>query len=80
MELAVQDNGPGIDPATLDEIRLNLERRDRRKVGLYNVNGRIRLQFGVAYGLLIDSQGAGTLVTIRLPIDAASVVEAHSNT
>jgi sensor histidine kinase YesM len=79
MELAVQDNGPGIDPATLDEIRLNLERRDRRKVGLYNVNGRIRLQFGVAYGLLIDSQGAGTLVTIRLPIDAASVLEAHSN-
>jgi sensor histidine kinase YesM len=76
MELAVQDNGSGIDPATLDEIRLNLERRDRRKVGLYNVNGRIRLQFGAAYGLLIDSQGAGTLVTIRLPIDTTASLEA----
>ena len=36
--------------------------------GLYNVNERIRLNFGDDYGIRIDSKyGEGTCVTIRLP-------------
>ena len=38
-------------------------------VGLFNVNRRIKLNFGEEYGLHITSSpGHGTLVTLTLPI------------
>lgn len=41
----------------------------RRGIGLPNVHRRLALQYGEEYGLRIDSlQGAGTTVTIALPI------------
>ncbi|MCU6711921.1 histidine kinase [Paenibacillus sp. J5C_2022] len=78
LEIAVRDNGPGIEPSKLEELRLQLDKRDRRKVGLYNVNSRIKLHFGTEFGLRIESRGTGTTVTLRLPLHKARAMEAYS--
>lgn len=63
---AVCDNGGGIPPETLLTI-LDDERCGR--IGLQNVHRRIRLMYGEAYGLSIESApGRGTRVTVRLPL------------
>ncbi|WP_409342543.1 sensor histidine kinase [Paenibacillus sp. MBLB4367] len=79
IELTITDNGPGIGRKTLDDIRRNLDRRDRRNIGLYNVNSRIKLHFGNRYGLSVDSEGTGTTVAIRLPYRRSDSVEAYPN-
>ncbi|MBO9607899.1 MAG: histidine kinase [Paenibacillaceae bacterium] len=67
--LSVADNGPGIAPERLAVLRERLRDGGRDNVGLYNVHSRLRLQFGEACGLAIDSTpGAGTVVTLRLPL------------
>jgi two-component system sensor histidine kinase YesM len=66
--LEVTDNGVGMDEATSKSL-LRTERKGMMTVmGMYNVNKRIQLNFGPAYGLSIHSElGKGTTVTIRLP-------------
>ena len=40
----------------------------RDRIGLRNVNRRLKLYFGEAYGLIVDStEGRGTVVTVILP-------------
>lgn len=42
--------------------------KERRKIGVSNVNDRIQLNFGREYGLHIDSHpGEGTTCTLTLP-------------
>lgn len=72
--ISISDNGIGIQEDKLEELQFNLEQhaaeltKHGRKVGLYNVQSRIRLYYGDPYGIGIDSkEGAGTTVTIRLP-------------
>ncbi len=77
-EITVRDNGPGIESDKLEKIRFYLNRRDHRKIGLYNVNSRIRLHFGEEFGLWIESSGSGTIVTLRLPIPREYLMEAHA--
>ena len=63
--LDVRDNGVGFSQTT--------ERQDNSKVrlggvGLDNVNQRLKLYYGEAYGLAIHSElGTGTTVTLKLP-------------
>jgi sensor histidine kinase YesM len=72
--LTVSDNGVGIPPEKLEQIRATLESgtdsslRGAEHIGLTNVNARIRLMFGGEdYGLTIDSDpNAGTSITVRL--------------
>ena len=70
-EIYVKDNGMGMDKARLEEVRRGIKDASEEKnavYGLYNVNERIRLNFGDDYGISIDSKyGEGTCVTIRLP-------------
>lgn len=67
----VRDNGAGMDETRLKEVRESLlqDSTDKSVIyGLYNVNERIRLNFGDEYGLSIDSNlNSGTDVTIHLP-------------
>jgi two-component system sensor histidine kinase YesM len=67
----VRDNGAGMDENRLKEVRDSLlqESSDKSAIyGLYNVNERIRLNFGDEYGITIDSKlDKGTDVTIYLP-------------
>ncbi len=40
-----------------------------RHIGLYNVNKRITLVYGEAYGVEIESEyGKGTTITLKLPL------------
>ena len=72
--LSVTDNGVGIPPEKLEQIRATLESgtelslRGAEHIGLTNVNARIRLMFGGEdYGLTIDSDpDTGTSITVRL--------------
>lgn len=68
--LTVQDNGPGIPAERLAEIRTALEAPQHTGsfFGLYNVHRRLRLMYGSAYGLQLESTPeVGTTVVIRLP-------------
>ena len=71
--LTVWDNGEGIAPTDLEELRRRLERgmdtegRDG-SIGLHNVHTRIHKTFGGDYGVTIDSRdGEGTSVYVRFP-------------
>ena len=66
--LRVEDNGVGITPRRLIQLREAMERDERVGFGLSAVNQRLRLQFGPEYGLGLDStEGQGTTVTARIP-------------
>ena len=69
--LRITDNGRGMTPERLEQVREGIRNRNVRETdiyGLYNVNERIRLNFGENYGITITSTyGEGTCVTVRLP-------------
>jgi len=68
--IAIRDNGKGMSKLELQRLRKRLDNRDHKpeRIGLYNVNQRIRLKFGPEYGLKIRSKpGEFTSVYIVLP-------------
>lgn len=66
--LQVTDDGVGIPPERLEQLRRAMERQERVGFGLAAVHERLRLFFGPGYGLSISSQsGVGTTVTVRIP-------------
>ena len=69
--LYVRDNGIGMTQERLNEVRAGLQKLSytgKEIYGLYNVNERIRLNFGETYGISIESTyGEGTCVSISLP-------------
>ncbi|WP_164821409.1 sensor histidine kinase [Paenibacillus koleovorans] len=76
LKIAVADNGPSLSEEKLAEIRANLERRDRGKVGLYNVNSRIKLHFGEEYGLaLTNGEAGGVTVVLTIPVNCMTPME-----
>lgn len=69
----ISDNGCGMDEATLKEVMAKVQdyTRKRRKssIGLYNINRRIKLNYGEQYGLDIQSTlGEGTMVRVTFPV------------
>ena len=68
--LQVADNGAGMTAQAVTDIRRNLELSlETDHYGLYNVNERLRLCYGSAYRLRLESRpGEGTCVTLRLPL------------
>jgi len=81
-QLTVKDDGNGIEPAKLQQIKDSIHETAAAgnesykeadllgNVGLVNLYQRLRLKFGDAAQLIIKSEeGAGTEVTIRLPKD-----------
>lgn len=66
----VQDNGKGMDAWQLDSLNKSIQSSESlsKSYGLKNVDSRIKLYFGQAYGLSFRSQqNAGTIVTITIP-------------
>ena len=65
----IYDDGIGIEDNRLDNINQELNSGNYAEhIGLKNVQTRIRLLFGAAYGLNIKNcQSAGTMVEIRIP-------------
>ncbi|MDI5791179.1 ATP-binding protein [Bacillus licheniformis] len=66
----IEDDGAGMDEETLKQITDQFKHRDDTAgYGMINVHERIALTFGEPYGITVESRkGAGTAVTIRLPI------------
>lgn len=74
IELKVIDNGIGMRPDTLNNMRSSSFHPS--SYGLRNVEERIKLRYGDDFGILIGSYyGAGTTVQITLPIDNAEIRE-----
>lgn len=65
------DNGAGIKPRVLKEIEHILMSSTNRSShsGLYNINRRLQLKYGDAYGIQIESEfGNGTTLKVILPV------------
>lgn len=69
--LCVRDNGVGMDEAELRRLQTEIGRpckETEKGFGLANVNERIRMNFGMEYGMAIESEkGKGTKVCIVIP-------------
>lgn len=71
--LRVEDNGIGMKPDELEKMQKLVLRGgedvdQREGFGIANVAERIRLNFGRAYGLQMESEyGVGTKVTVKIP-------------
>ena len=72
----VQDNGAGMPPERLEEVRASLKNdsiqlngdvKGGSGFGLKNVDLRIRLYYAKEEGLSIESDSSGTKVSFRLP-------------
>ncbi len=63
----VADNGSGMSAEQISAI-MSKEHSDRAGIGIKNVNDRLKIYFGSAYGITIDSTpDVGTKVHIRMP-------------
>lgn len=71
--IEVTDNGVGISEEILAQINHNLQEASKvtqkksqvRSVGIYNVNSRLKLNYGDRYGIFLSSEkGNGTVVKI----------------
>jgi len=75
----IKDNGIGITEERLVQVREGIENKvltGKDMYGLYNVNERIRLNFGEKYGIYIESEyGEGTTVKVLLPCEEKSEME-----
>ena len=74
IEFTVSDDGVGMTPAELDDLRNRISGRTETAadnihgIGLLNVNERIRLNYGPQYGIEVESTyGTGTTVTVLIP-------------
>jgi len=69
----ISDNGCGMDEETLQTVMAKVEnytrKRHKSSIGLYNINRRIKLNYGEQYGLEIQSTlGEGTMVRVTFPV------------
>lgn len=80
--LQIEDDGIGITKERLQQVRDGIQKKmltGKDFYGLYNVNERIRLNFGEDYGITIESvYGEGTIVSIRLPYMEVQDSEANA--
>lgn len=69
--IRIEDNGEGMSSERLDELQRKMNKKEisaGESIGLCNVHQRIRLFYGEAYGVTLESRpGEGTRVTTVLP-------------
>lgn len=68
--LVIQDNGIGIPEEKLKSLQeMLIEAKDSDRIGLSNVNLRLKQYYGPEYGVIVDSKkNEGTIITITLPL------------
>ncbi len=74
--LSVRDNGAGMSPERLREVRQGLGGAGEGAAGygLYNVNQRIKLYYNQAQGIEIHSDQTGTVISLHVPVRRADHV------
>ncbi|MGI6669540.1 MAG: sensor histidine kinase [Acetivibrionales bacterium] len=75
LSIFVADNGAGIPPERLKEIRKKLESSEdlSEHIGLFNTNKRLKLTYGDKYGIRIRSlPQVGTVVHLYIPLETSS--------
>lgn len=84
--LTVGDNGVGMEKEELEQLQKEITRPCKETesgFGLANVNERIRMNFGMEYGITIQSKrGEGTMVRVIIPaqrIEESSERGAHED-
>lgn len=71
LHIRIRDNGLGIEPQLLEELKENLAHHHNHSdhIGLYNVHRRIHLLYGGKYGAAIESTPASeTVITLVIPL------------
>lgn len=75
LRVSVEDNGVGIPPAKLAEVRQSLLEQDADRIGLHNIQQRLLITYGKTYGLQIESkEHRGTRVVFRIPLEGSAHV------
>jgi len=73
LTIRIADNGIGIGEEQLAEIARELHATpdftSNEHVGLRNINSRLKLYFGEAFGIRLESSGHGTTVFIAVPVN-----------
>lgn len=68
--IEVEDNGVGMTPEKIRQVMEAPEVTDRPHLGIQNINNRIKLCYGPAWGLQIESTpGKGTRIILRIPAE-----------
>ena len=71
IKICVEDDGLGIEKERLEQLNEGLSQcitDSDSGYGIYNVNERLKLYYGEAYGLTLESrQGEGTRAIIVIP-------------
>ncbi|MFF2885461.1 sensor histidine kinase [Paenibacillus sp. NPDC057967] len=83
--IIVKDEGLGMSPTKLAELRAELDGRERepyspagdpaerKGIGLQNVHARLQLRYGKPYGVrLFSHSGQGTMVVLTMPVTRSS--------
>ncbi|MBD0382172.1 sensor histidine kinase [Paenibacillus sp. WST5] len=93
IRICIRDSGQGMDQATLERLRSKLamhtdemllaepeKKKGFSSIGLQNVNERMRMTFGDAFLMQVDSEiGAGTAVTLIIPKQMQEQEEVHED-
>lgn len=75
--ITVKDSGYGIPQEIIDALRNDT--LDSCKVGLSNVDKRLRSIYGQEYGLAINTSTSGTEITIKIPLNKGEERNEDSN-
>ena len=71
VKIIVKDSGWGLSPQEVEQINTSIRKtviKESDHIGMSNVNQRLILAFGEAYGVTVSSKiGNGTSITIELP-------------
>jgi two-component system sensor histidine kinase YesM len=68
MELAVTDDGPGMEPDFVAGLNRGEITPRGTGIGIKNIDDRVKLLFGESYGVKVTSEkGRGTRVTVTMP-------------
>ncbi|ANS75221.1 histidine kinase [Paenibacillus yonginensis] len=71
LRVSVEDNGSGMTPERLQEVRelLSGPEEENNRIGLRNVHQRLTLSYGEGSGLVIESEyGRGTRMSFSIPL------------